>query len=381
MSKYSNLSIYILKNVIYNLYITVTMIINCSYLVNEDFEFIEEGYLTIDKGIIVNVGEGFLDKGIDAKEYIVMPALINSHTHIGDSFAKEASLGLDVDKAVGKKGIKWRLYKEVDEYTLLSSMQDSARYMLNSGITTFVDFREGGIKGLNLLKEAIKEIPINSIVLGRDLDTEAIDICDGLGLNTYQLDQIPKGLKNKNRIIAIHAGEAKGEVELALNYDPDIIVHFTHCNERDIKIATSKKISVVICPRSNASLGVGFPPVKELLESGVNIALGTDNVMINSPDMFRELEFLLKFSYLHRGIKPEEVLRMATVNAAKALRLNSGVIGKGKNADLIFIDKNAPNLRYNKNPIATIVNRCQSENVRKIMVHGKFVIDKGRVYN
>lgn len=353
------------------------MIINCSFLARENFEFIEEGHLIIENGVIADVGDGFLSEGINAGEYMAMPGLINAHTHIGDSFAKEASLGLNADEAVGKTGIKWSLYKGVDEQVLLNSMRDSARYMLNSGITTFADFREFGIDGINQLKIAIKGIPIKAIILGRNLDTTKMDICDGLGLNLYQLDQIPKNSRERrNRIIAIHAGEAEGEVEIALKHDPDIIVHFTNCTDEDIKIAAKKRISVIICPRSNASLGVGFPPVKKLLDNGINLAIGTDNVMINSPDMFRELEFLLKFSYLGDEIEAGEVLRMATVNAAKALGLNSGILERDKSADLIFIDKNAPNLRYNKNLIATIVNRCQPENVRRVMVDGKFVMDK-----
>lgn len=356
------------------------MIVNCSFLARENFEFIEEGHLIIEKGVIVDIGDGFLSEGINAEGYIVMPGLINAHTHIGDSFAKEASLGLNVDEAVGKTGIKWILYKDVNEHVLLNSMRDSARYMLNSGVTTFADFREFGIDGINQLKIAIKGIPIKAIILGRDLDTVDMDICDGLGLNLYQLDQIPKDSSERrdkrDKIIAIHAGEAKGEVEIALKHDPDIIVHFTNCTEEDIKTAANKGISVIICPRGNASLGVGFPSVKKLLDNGVNLAIGTDNVMINSPDMFREMEFLLKFSFLDDEIEARDVLRMATINAAKALGLNSGIIERDKAADLIFIDKNAPNLRYNKNLIATIVNRCQPENVRKVVVDGKFVMDK-----
>lgn len=67
---------------------------------------------------------------------------------------------------------------------------------------------------------------------------------------------------------------------------------------------------------------------------------------------------------------------MATSGGAKAYNLNSGVIEKGKNADLAFIDKNAPNIKCNRNLIATLVHRCEPENVRKVMVGGKIVLDK-----
>ncbi|MEA3254308.1 MAG: amidohydrolase family protein [Candidatus Altiarchaeota archaeon] len=353
------------------------MIINSSILANEKFTFIEEGHIIIENGVITEVGDGFLHEGINAKEYIVIPGLINAHTHIGDSFAKEAVQGLGVGDAVGKTGMKWTLYKDTDENTIINSMQDSVKYMLNSGITTFADFREFGLEGINQLKNAVKTTSIKAIILGRDLGNN-LDCCDGLGLNLYQLDQIP--VNRKKKIIALHAGEACGEVEAALKHDPDIIVHFTHCTKNDVKDASTKKTSVILCPRCNAALGAGFPPVKDLLDEGINIALGTDNVMINSPDLFREMEFLLKYSHLNGGVEPEDVLKMATVNAAKALKTNSGVILRDKAADLIFIDKNAPNLRHTSNLIATIVSRCQAENVRKIMVAGVFVINKDSRY-
>ncbi|RLI93985.1 MAG: hypothetical protein DRO94_03920 [Candidatus Altiarchaeales archaeon] len=347
------------------------MMINSSFLVGERLEMLEEGHIIIENGRIVEICDGYEVGAIDMKDYIVIPGLINAHTHVGDSFAKEAVLGMNVKRAVGERGEKWRLYSKTDKKTIISGIKNSIEYMLNSGITTFVDFREYGKNGVDLLRNLLVEFPIKSLILGRDID---IDECDGLGLNLYQLDQIPDDRKGK--IIAIHAGEKNGEVEIALRYDPDVIIHFVHYTESDLATTLRKDISVVICPRSNSVLRVGLPNVREILDYGINVALGTDNVMINSPDLFREMEFVSKISYLSREILPVEVLQMTTVNAAKAFKLNSGVIERKRNADLIFIDKNAPNLKYNRNIIATIVHRCNPENVRKVMINGKFVLDK-----
>ena len=347
------------------------MIINSSFLVGESFELLEVGHIVIDDNRIREINEGYEVGGLDCRRYLVMPGLINAHTHLGDSFAKEAVLGMSVGRAVGRRGIKWRLYREADGGDILNAMRDSLRFMLSSGVTGFVDFREGGLEGVNLLRRATAEFPIRSVILGRNMN---ICECDGFGLNVYQLDQIPPNREGK--IIAIHAGEKNKEVEIALENDPDVIIHFVHFTEDDLETACKKGVSIVLCPRSNAALGVGLPRVREILNSGINVALGTDNVMINSPDMFREMEFISKISYLDGGIAPVDVLRMATVNAAKIFGLNSGIIEKGRSADLIFIDLNAPNLNYNKNLIAVIVNRCSPENVRKVMVAGRFVLDK-----
>jgi cytosine/adenosine deaminase-related metal-dependent hydrolase len=307
--------------------------------------------------------------------------LINAHTHLGDSFAKEAVLGLGVEKAVGPKGKKWELYDKVNDKKIIKGMKDSAKYMLNSGITTFVDFREQGVKGVNLIKKSLQEedLPIQAIILGRSLNN--LEICDGLGLNVHELGQIPNEIKRREKLIAIHAGELEGEIKEALKFNPDMLIHCTKITREEIEEIAKKNISIVVCPRSNFVLRVGIPPVREILNAGINLCLGTDNVMINSPNLWREAEFLSKLSYLQeekKPLKPKEILRMITVNGAKMLNLNSGVIEKEKKADLIFLDKEARNLRFNENLIATLVHRCEVENVRKVMINGKFVLDKDK---
>ena len=344
--------------------------VNSSFLVGEGFELLEEGHLVVEKGKIREVNDGFITGGTDARDLLCIPALINAHTHIGDSFAKEAALGLPVGEAMGRNGLKWSLYQKAKKDEILRAMRDSAQYMLNSGIAAFADFREGGVNGADLLRKATEGIPIKPIVLGRD---DGIENFDGLGLNPWQLGQIPS---QRNKPVAVHAGESKGEVAEVLSRNPDIIVHFTLATREDIATAARKKVSVVLCPRANALLGVGIPPVRELMERGINVALGTDNVMLNSPSLWREMEFISKLSYLKKGISSADILRMATSNAAKAFGLNSGMIKKGKQADLIFLDRNAPNLRGNKNLLAAIVHRTEPENVRKVMVSGEFVVEK-----
>ncbi len=355
-------------------YILYRMIINASLLVGREFKFLEEGNITIANGLITKAESDFVRDGLNYSDYLILPSLINAHTHLGDSFAKEAVLGMDVDSAVGPKGRKWELYERASEEEILRGMRASAEYMLSTGITHFADFRESGEKGVRILKEALRGLDIRPIILGRNIE---IAKCEGLGINVHELKQIPKSRGNK--LIAIHAGENKGEIAKALDCDPDVIVHFTKATEEEIALAAKKHVSVVICPRSNAALKVGIPAVRELLDAGINVALGTDNVMINSPNLWREMEFLSKLSYLSKPITPREILQMATVNAAKIFNLNSGSIEKGKAANLIFLDKNAKNLQGSKDILAAVVHRCETENVRKVMLEGKFILDKNEV--
>lgn len=343
------------------------MIINTAILAGEKLELIEEAHLVIEEGVIRGLYEGYTTGGIDLKDYVTAPGPINAHTHVGDSFAKEAALGLSIKEAVGRDGIKWRLYKETERNTRVKAMRESMKFMLSSGTTCFADFREFGWEGVEELEEALDSVPLKAVILGRNID---INDVDGLGLNLYEIDQIPEDRGNK--LIALHAGELEGEVGEALKHNPDIIVHCTHASEAELEEIAEKKISVVVCPRSNSALKVGVPPIQEMLDLGINVALGTDNVMINSPNMWREMEYVSKSC----SIQPIDVFRMASVNAAKALRLDSGVIERGKKADLVVIEKDALNLRYNVNILSTLVNRCETENVLKVMVNGKIVFSR-----
>jgi len=345
---------------------------------------VEEGNIEINKGIINGVYDGYegYSDAENFKDFVVMPSLINAHTHIGDSFAKEACLNLNASHAVGKNGLKWKLYNAEKKENIISGMRNSAVYMLYSGVTVFSDFREFGISGVRELRDALSGLEIKTIVLGRDIDLGDLNEVDGLGVNIYNLQVLGEvssknlriEIKNKNKIFSIHAGEGSGEIKEALKYNPDFIVHFLNPSDEEIEIVKKNKISVVVCPRSNMVLKTGFPDVKKLLDSKINVSIGTDNVMLNSPNLWREMEFLFKAS--HEFIEPEEILKCATVNPSKMFGLNCGLIKKGRDADLIFIDKNALNLKYNKNFISALVNRCEPENVRKVMVKGKFILIK-----
>jgi len=110
----------------------------------------------------------------------------------------------------------------------------------------------------------------------------------------------------------------------------------THADRDDLKAAVDKNIPMVVCPRSNFVTGVGRsgerPPINEMVELGVTVALGTDNVMLNSTNMFAEMEFAAKIF----GQNDRQVFKMATLNGAKMLHLDDvmGSIREGKAAHI-----------------------------------------------
>ena len=105
---------------------------------------------------------------IDAEGFILLPGLINSHVHIGDSIGKDISASSDLNQRIHPQyGIKKTILERTPSSQLMQMIRNAAMSMLHKGITTFVDFREGGLEGINLIQNAVENIPIKKIILGR----------------------------------------------------------------------------------------------------------------------------------------------------------------------------------------------------------------------
>ena len=205
------------------------------------------------------------------------------------------------------------------------------------------------------------------------------------------LNEYGKVLKNslkKKFLIGIHAAESlettkksitvtgKSEVQrIVSKLLPNFVVHLTHASDVDIELVARKKIGIVVCPRANGTLGVGIPRISKMLSSGCCVGIGTDNIMINSPDMFRELDYVWKVSrtFADRPIPAREILKMATVNGGKILDINSGAIMTGKSADIIFIDKNNLDISPMHDPHVSVIHRANASSILNVMINGKFI--------
>lgn len=371
--------------------------------------------ILIEDNIIVEVSANASGgREINAKGCIVSPSLINSHVHLGDSVAKDIGDGEHIENIVKPpNGLKHKLLAKTDPADIIHSMRSSLEEMLETGTTTLVDFREGGVNGIAQIEEASKDIPIRKIVLGRhdsffkhpsfklgseyhndDFEAEIrkkslelLKYADGVGLSGFgELDDkvakiITEKCAHAGKISAIHAAEyeqvqrnslkstGKTEVERALDCGFDILIHVTSPLNSDLNLLKERKKSVVCCPRSNGALSVGIPPIKEMWDREINLLLGTDNVMFNSPNMFREMEYALK---LTRGLykayfPPVEILKMSTVNAGQALNLNIGCIQEGMLADIMIVEQ------LSDNPILSLINRTESKNIIGLVTDGKLI--------
>jgi len=345
-------------------------------------------------------------KKIDATGCIVAPSLINSHTHIGDSLARDVGDGESIERIVKPpNGLKHRILRESESEEIIDSMKQSMMEMLASGTTTFVDFREGGFKGLDLIEEASEDISIRKIVLGRhksffDPDAEIsyvknvtknlLKFCDGIAASGFGeirediVGMITEICRKQKKISAIHVAEyeklqeqslkktGKTEVERAINSGFDLLIHLTSPIRDDLELIAQSGNSVVCCPRSNGLLAVGIPPIKEIFDRGINILLGTDNVLFNSPNMLREMDYALKVvrGYYKDYFAPAEIFKMATINPAKAFNLDLGCIKEGKTADVMLVKQ------ISNNPILSIINRTESKNIVGLIKDGDILFKK-----
>ncbi|HXV45287.1 MAG TPA: amidohydrolase family protein [Nitrososphaera sp.] len=389
-------------------------ITNASLLLGKELEHVEKGYVEIENDRIKDAGAGNYKgsaKSLDANGFLIMPCFINAHTHIADSIGKDVAAGHRLDARVHPVfGAKTRILQKSKPEHLKTFIRNSAVSMMKKGIAAFADFREDGPEGARLLKEAIAGLPIKCVMLGRTshyndpkeksgLSPEAVEqarrvlkIADGLGIsganeNTDTALIQYRQLAGK-KLVAIHAAESnetvafskehtgRNEIDRIMEYlKPDFVVHMTKATEDEISLVAKNGIGVVVCPRANGVLAAGIPRVAQMLRQGCLMAIGTDNVMLNSPDMLRELDYIWKVSRATEGemIEPRELLKMATVNAAQILRLNSGSIEAGRAADLIFIDKRNTDLYPMHYPYASVVHRLSQSSIKSVMIDGRFV--------
>lgn len=344
------------------------------------------------------------EESADCSGALLVPGFVNAHTHVGDSVAKDAAAGADADGRIHPvHGAKRRILRATPPGLLADLMRATCRLMLSGGTTTFADFREGGREGALLLRGAARDIPIRAVILGRlerypgpaggplppGAEAELgglLGACDGLGISGAN-ENSPEALARYSRtgkMVAIHAAETAGsvaasleatgrpEVSRALEARPDFLVHMTHATPAEMR-AASRTRGIVACPRANASLAAGIPDTEAMREAGCNVALGTDNVMVNQPDMFREMDFAWKASMgiRRRPADPREVLKMATVNGGRALGMRVGAVAPGMAADCVLLDAHSLELEPAHDPHAAVVHRASRSSVRAVLVGGR----------
>lgn len=355
--------------------------------------------IVIDDGKIIEMAKDVCEgKIIDATDSIVCPTFLNGHTHIGDSIIKDEGYGLSLGEMVKPpNGVKHKALANAEDGEIIDAMKKSMWDMFESGTTHFIDYREGGIKGVELLRKASKNLPVTPVILGRDDSfygqnpdlrkvkiaiRKLLKLADGIALSGFGeiSDEVASLITSKcsktGKISSIHVAESmhlqddslrdfnKTEIQRGVDADFDQLVHCTNPRNNDLELI--KNSNVVVCPRANANLNVGVAPLNEMFSKGIKPLLGSDNLMLNSPNLFRELEFSLKIMsvYYKNYLNPKDLLKTATTNICNFeinRYIEKPVIDVNQEANL-FISK-----KYSKNPYLNIINRCGTKDILYIM--------------
>ncbi len=388
---------------------------------------IEEKDLYISEDKIIGIGDcpqGFVaDKTVDASQKFIVPGLINAHTHAYMTLLRNAADDLAFDDWLFKNVMPMEeQLTEEDAYwgSLLACME-----MIKTGTTSFLDMH----MFKNQTAFAAKKIGMRAMI-SRGLVGSAEDVG-----NSHRIDEAFAEMKEQqddllsfclaphaiytcdidflkhvselayqNQLrLNIHLSESKNEVEncrkqhnltpveLLEKIDffkvPTIAAHCVNLTEKDIEILKRHDVNAVTNPVSNMKLGNGFAPMKELLQAGINVCIGTDGAASNNTlNLFREMSIL---SFAHKGnnvdacfLNALETFNLATINGAKALGNDLlGRIAVGMKADLSIINLNTPQLQPCSNLMSAIIYSMNGSEVESVIINGNFVMENNKFTN
>lgn len=405
-----------------NIFIKNTSIVNWN-------ETVENVSIAIKDGIIEriakdneHVDERKYDKVIDGKNKIVMPGLVNSHTHAGMTLFRNFAADIPLEEWLFSKifPVEAKLTNEAIYWGTMLGVAE----MIKSGTTTFADMYyymdevakvvdSTGIRA-NLSKSVLSLNKDGVGSVSRDLDGAYryfsewngkcdkrikvyIEIHSAYIYDRNSLKEAAKLASDLNTGIHIHIAETKEEQRIckekygmdAVNIldecgvfeVPVIAAHCIHLDDDNIRLLKKKDVNVSHNITSNLKLGSGIARIPYMNDQGINITLGTDGCASNDNlNMFEEMHLT---SLVHKGImndptvlKARDVVKMATVNGAKALGFkNVGIIKEGNVADLVIVDVDKIHNTPKGNYILGIVYSMQAQDVDTVIVNGKILME------
>ncbi len=292
-------------------------------------EFIS-GWVSWDElGIVTASGRGAPPTSTPVSVWgVILPCLVNYHTHLGDrafrTRLQEEGAPLDIASVVGPGGLKHRWLADSGRKELIEGMARGIDEVAREGCDTFVDFREGGVEGVDLLHEAlgsptpedVADVRPTPVILGRPYSLgssleassealleastrelrELVASCDGLGLSA--LRDLPEGLPlewaaeahRANKLVALHASEAVREpMDRIMELKPHLLVHLGAATREDLELIARQGTAVALCPSSNLRFGLRPASAPILMELGIPVGLGTDNSMLGPASLLNEL--------------------------------------------------------------------------------------------
>ena len=359
---------------------------------------------------------------------VVIPGLYNSHTHMGDSALPDGATGLTLEQAFFRPaGYKYRELAKLTPESHLPHLETHLRYMARTGTVCHLDFREQGPAGAELLRAASAITGVESIILNQFNESpfaesvlranppeaalppahraeleRMLAVADGFSESTMNdltdaaWTEIRAVTEATGKLRAIHCLESAGYRDLSFAttgrgdlaraielYDPHLVVHMTVADADEIALLVRARKTAALNPRANANLGLPLPPVAALLRAGANLLLGTDNGLLNSPNLLAELDFTYKLakSQFADALSPDPtaILKMATSNIRPVLGGDHhGALEVGLPATFVVLDFTKPHLRRTRHLTASIVTRVTPDDVLATYRHGRALYEAAK---
>lgn len=390
-------------------------------------EEVVTGSLAIE-GSVISAIEKEIDpagfaKVIDASNCIVMPSLVNAHTHLSMLYFR--NYGDQFHDLQSWLEAIWVLEEKLTAEDIYPASLLAMAEMIQSGSGCFSDmyfFPEGTIKalfesgmkaniGLTLFgdeKETAYRLEAHLPFLQEasrqsngsllfDIAPHAVYTCT---TGTYKL-AAQSALKEHSRIHT-HVAETLKEVTDCLQtygktpveylaslgvFEADsALAHGIHLTAKERAFIAKRHIPVIHNPSSNCKLACGIAPIADYQKEGIPLALGTDGPASNNAlDLFQEIRLAAMLSSVSTAnpvaLKPFEVLQMATFGGCRALGRadRSGTLQVGKEADLIIIDTKAPHMQPLNDPLSALVYSAKSSDVTTLINGGTILMENRRL--
>lgn len=352
---------------------------------------------------------------IDGTDLLAVPGLVNAHTHTYMSMMRNVADDLSFsDWLVGTvEPIEDRMRPDDAYWASLLSQAE----MIRSGVTCFSDMQMHVGQTTRAVAGSGMRAVICRGLVGDAYDTNDVRIAEALrdkheyasfGRLSFLLGPhapyscgpdylrlVTDVAREEGMGIHTHIAESQFEtdtirerygqtpVEYMLANGvfsvPTVAAHCVMVSDSDMAILAENDVSVVTNPASNMKLGNGFAPVPEMMAAGINVCVGSDGAASNNAQsVIREMGLL---TLIHKGthdtpqcVSADEALDMATVNAAKALRLPIGAIEVGRKADIALMDLNAPTLTPLGDAVAALSYSANGSETDTVIIDGRVVM-------
>ena len=395
---------------------------------NGDFHCLRSGYLGVDGDRIDYLGaeeprEAY-DEVRDMTGKLLLPGLVNGHTHTGMSLLR--GLGSDLPLKEWLFDTVFPVEDRLTDEDLRIGMELSLLEMIASGTTAFTDMYMGaGYCAPAILASGVKANlcrPLQSF----DPDEEPMtcrrmremlalyDTWNGAGNGRIVVDfsvhaeytctermvrAAAEEAQKRGAGMHIHLAETEAEQENCLEkysltpaqwFDKlgafggrAYAAHGVWLTESDRALLKERGVTVVHCPESNLKLGSGVADVPAMLAEGMIVALGTDGAASNNNlNLFEEMHLC---ALLHKGVRRDstvlplaQVLKMATVNGARLQgRTDTGTLAVGSKADVIAVDMDRPHLTPCSDPLSNLLYSAQAADVCLTMADGRILYENG----